>query len=183
MSQPKFALGTVVGLLMAAAVTLAPSAQASTSATFTLTGGALTITEPTGTANNLGSLTSTPLSTTTTGTLGPTTINDARGSLAGWTVSIAGTTFTTATTGAVAIAASAAVAYLTVPATLVSGTAVVTNTHVLPASGLALGAAAAFMTATTVGSNQITYNPSIQVTIPSGALSGTYTGTITQTVA
>lgn len=182
MRNSHLVLGTFAACGLVGLVTLAPSASAGTTGTFTLTGGSLSITEPTGTANNLGTPTTTPLGTTTSGSLGTTTIADARGSLAGWTVSMAGTTFTTTTTGATAIPAGNAVAYLTTPATLVSGVAVVTNTHLLPASGLSLGSASAFLAATATGSNNVTYNPSIQVTIPTTALAGAYTGTITQTV-
>ena len=183
MRHPKLVVGIFAAFTLATVGGLAPSASAGTTGTFTLTAGSLTITEPTGTANNLGTLTATPVSTTTSGSLGTTTITDDRASLAGWTLSMAGTSFTTTTTGATAIPAGNAVAYLTTPPTVVSGTTVVTNSHLLPASGLALGAAAAFMTATTTGSNQVTYNPSVQVTIPTTALAGAYTGTITQTVA
>jgi hypothetical protein len=183
MRNAKLITVALAGTAVAGMAALSPSAGAATTATFTLTGGALTISEPTGTANNLGTLASTPLGTTTSGSLGTTTISDARGSLAGWTLSMAGTSFTTTTSGATAIPASNAVAYLTVPPTLVSGVAVVTNTHVAAVTGLALGAAAPFMTAVTTGSNSVSYNPSVQVTIPTTALAGTYTGTVTQTVA
>ncbi len=161
---------------------LAPAANAGTSATFTVGAGTLTITEPSATAS-FGTPTASPLGTTATGSLGSTTITDGRGSLAGWTLSMASTDFTT-TAPVHTITASNAVAYLTAVPTVASGVAVVTNTHVLAASGLTLGnSAAAFMTATTTGSNTVTFTPTIQVTIPSTAIAGVYNGTVTQTVA
>lgn len=174
----------VAALSVAGVGALVPAAaNASTGVTFQVTNGGISVAEPT-TQANLGSVASTPLGTTTSGSLGSSTITDNRGSLAGWTLSMASSDFSDgATPTPHTIAAGKAVAWLPAPATLVSGVAVVTNTHIAPATGLTLAnAAAPFMTATTTGSNSVSYNPSVQVTIDSTAVAGTYTGTITQTV-
>lgn len=173
---------STAALALAGSVFAAVPASASTGVTFTVNAGALTITEPAGPAS-LGSVTSTPAGTTTSGSLGSTTINDARGSLAGWSLSVASTDFTTSAP-VHTIAAGQAVMYLPTPATVTAGVAVVTNTHVAAGTGLGLAnSAAAFMTAVTTGSNTVTYNPTIQVTLASTVVAGTYTGTVTQTVA
>ena len=177
-------LALAVAALSAAGIgALVPATAnaAGTGVTFTVSAGSLSVAEPTTTAN-LGSVTSSPLGTTTSGSLGTSTITDNRGSLAGWTLSMASTDFSDGASHT--IPAGQAVAWLPAPATLVNGVAVVTNTHAAAATGMALAnSPASFMTATTTGSNVVSYNPSIQVTLNSSVVSGTYTGTITQTVA
>ena len=173
---------STAALALAGSVFAATPAMAGTGVTFTISAGLLTISEPSAQAG-LGTVTATPLGTTTSGSLGTTTINDARGSLAGWTVSVSSTDFTTASP-VQTIPASNAVMYLPSLATVTQGVAVVTNTHVAAASGLTLGnSSSSFMTAATTGSNVVTYSPTVQVTLPSTAIAGTYTGTVTQTVA
>ncbi|HVB27012.1 MAG TPA: WxL domain-containing protein [Mycobacteriales bacterium] len=155
-------------------------ASASTAITFTVSAGTLSISEPASAA--LGSVTSSALGTTVSGALGTTTITDNRGSTAGWTLSFAASNFTDAASDS--IAASQAAAWLASPAVVTSGIAVVTNTHIAAATALTLGtSAAAFMTATTTGSNVVTYAPTVQVTIASDVVPGSYSGTTTQTVA
>jgi hypothetical protein len=176
-------LALAVAAVSAAGVgALVPTAAnaAGTGVTFTVSSGAISVAEPAGPAS-LGTVTSTPLGTTTSGSLGSSTITDNRGSLAGWTLNMASTDFSDGSGHT--IAAGKAVAWLPALATVDSGIAVVTNTHVTAATGLALGnAASAFMTATTTGSNVVSYNPSVQVTIDTTAVAATYTATITQTV-
>lgn len=168
-----------------AALALVPAAaNASTSVTFTVSSGTLSIAEPSAQAN-LGSATATALGTTVSGALGSTTVTDNRGSLAGWTVTMTGSDFSDgATPTPDTIAANQAVAWVSSVPTPTSGVAVVSTTYLTAATGLTLTTSGqTFMTATTTGSNVVSYNPNLQVTIPSTAVAGTYTGTITQTVA
>ena len=161
----------------------APAAHAEDTVTsFTLTGGALSITVP-ATATLTGGNTAITTSDIT-GQLGNTTVTDARGALvATWTASVTGTEFTTGAGGA----------NRTVPLTNISywsgagtGSGIVTpvpgqltalNAQALTTSRTAMAATVA------VGNNTISWNPTLVVTVPAGNVAGTYTGTITHSVA
>jgi hypothetical protein len=178
------ALGTVALCLTGLAATAAPASAADVTTTFAVAAGTLSVASAATTAN-LGTSTSSPLGTTVTGLLPKVTVTDSRGSLLGWTGSVASTAFT-ATVNATTqtIAASKAKAYIVVTngPTLVSGTAVPATTAIDPATGKVLGAAQSFVTATTAGSNAVDYTPTVQVTIDSTVVAATYSGTITHTV-
>jgi len=73
------AAASVAGL----AALVPTAANAGTVVNVTLNGGALSITEPSATATLSGSVAQ---GTTMTGALGSTAVTDARGSLAGWSV-------------------------------------------------------------------------------------------------
>jgi len=175
------AFGTAALALAGSAATAAPASADDVTSTFTVTAGTLSIASAASTVN-LGSSVAAPTGTTVTGTMPKVTVTDSRGSLAGWTGSIASTAFTA---GTETIAASKAKAYIT-PAngpTLVSGTAVPATTAIDAATGLVLsGTAQTLVTATTTGSNTVDYTPSVQVTIDSTVVAATYSGTITHTV-
>lgn len=171
-------------LVIAPAASAAALDSAGVTTTFTVTGGALSIASAATTAN-LGSSTSTVTGTTVTGALPKVTISDTRASLLGWTSKIASTDFSDGATPAHTVVASKAVAY--VPAgsgpTLESGSAVATTTALAAGTGVPLGTTAAtLVSATTVGSNQVSYTPTVQVTIDSTVLAATYSGTITHSV-
>ena len=174
-------LGTMTVAAAGLALTGAP-AQA-TSVTFSLTGGTLSVAQPSSTAALTGGALSGLAGTALTGSLGTTTVTDGRGGVTGWTSTIAQTTaFTDGTTVIPAANTKAWVASAIVP----GGVAVVTpGTYLTQASGLALTSSAqSFVTATAVvGNNSAAFNPSIAVTIPSNATAGDYTGVITQTVS
>lgn len=170
-------------LAVSAGLALLGSPAEATSVTFTLTGGSLSVAQPSSTATLTGGALSGLLGTALTGSLGSTTVTDARGGVTGWTSTIAqSTAFTDGTTTIPVGNTKAWVASAIVP----SGVAVVTSgTYVSEATGLVLsGTAQSFVTATAVvGNNSASFNPSIAVTIPSDATAGTYTGAITQTVS
>ena len=161
------------------------TAQASTGTSFTLAGGTLSIAEPA--SANLGSATLSAAGTTVTGHLGTTTITDNRGSVAGWTVAVATTNFTDgATPTPHTVAANKLKAFIATGdgPTVTSGVAVPTTPYPSAATALTLSTAPqTFLTATTTGSNVVTYNPTFSVTVDSTAIAGTYTGTVTQTVS
>ena len=148
--------------------------SADTTVTFTVSSGALTITAPAGPID-LG--TNGP-GTTIGGLLGTTTVTDDRALLdATWTASASSTDWTT----------GGGTSFETIPATDVGydpGT--VTTT---PTDGLATGTAitlanspALVVNLTAVGDNVATWDPAISVAIPSTAVTGIYTGTVTQSV-
>jgi hypothetical protein len=105
--------------------------------------------------------------------LGLTTVTDTRAASTGWTLSAATTDFTPVT-GAV-IPASAAKFYVSGTPTAVAGSPTFTTTTTADASG-------ALVTAAASGINTVEVSPVLQVTVPSGAATGTYTGTVTQSV-
>ena len=165
---------------------LAVPAPAGTPITFDLAAGTLSISQPSSTAS-FGSATANAAGTSVAGHLGTTTVNDNRASLAGWTVSISSTDFSDgATPTPHTIAATVAKAYI-LPAdgpTVTAGVVVPTTSYVSSGTALTLAnSGQVFVSATATGSNAVTYNPSITVTIPSTAIAGTYTAIVTQTVA
>lgn len=67
--------------------------------------------------------------------------------------------------------------------TVVSGTVVPATLYLAEETGLALSTTAQdfVTTSSVVGTNEVTYTPSLAVTIAGDVLAGTYTGTIIQT--
>jgi hypothetical protein len=176
------AVGTVA-LAVAGSVLAAAPANAQ-NVTFTLAGGALSVSEPSADAAltpaaGLAGLTG----TTASGSLGSTVVTDNRAGIAGWTSKITGTT--AFTNGNTTIPVTAAKAF--VPGVVsTTGTVLATaGTYLSAATGLALTSSAqTLVTATAVvGNNTATFNPSLSITIPGDATAGAYTGVVTQTVS
>ena len=155
---------------------------ATTTTTFTLSGGSLSISAPSSTVN-LG--TTGTGSSTVSAQLGTVTVTDSRGALAGsWTATAASTDFTTGGASANETVAKANVNYWSGAATASSGTAVFLPGQVLSANEVAIGSAqTAFSASAIVGNDSASWNPTIDVHLPAAAVTGTYTGTITHSVA
>jgi uncharacterized repeat protein (TIGR01451 family) len=137
--------------------------------------GVLSITAPDGA--DLG--TSAP-GGTASGTLGPVQVTDDRNGFAGWTATVSATDFTTGGGSAAETIPAADVRYLISGFTSTAGSATFTRT---PETVLS-NAAQAVVTATSVrGDNSAAWSPVIQVSVPSGAVAGIYTGTITHSVS
>jgi hypothetical protein len=153
---------------------LASGGDPSTTVTFTVNSGALTMSVPA--SANLGS--GSP-GTTITGLLGTVTVTDSRALLvATWIATASSTSFTTGGgTPSETIPASGA--------TYAPG--VITTTGVIVATGstIALSGTAQTVVSGTagVGDNTASWNPTIAVSVPSSAVTGTYTGTLTQSVS
>lgn len=173
------ALGAAITSLVAATVlaTTAPSSAAETATTFTLTGGALSVSVPE--SADLGS--EATGAGTVQGSLGPVTVTDDRGLLAAaWTASAFATDFVTGGGSPEETIPAARVTYLSGPATASS-----------PATGVFLGAGSVTLgtsllpvfTGTATGNNSATWNPTVTVLVPAQAVAGTYTGTITHSVS
>jgi hypothetical protein len=162
-------------------VGLASSAQAATSgstiATFSITGGALSITVPASTvALNTGTVNAG--AATAAGQLGPVTVTDTRGLLINsWTTSVSSTAFVTGTSTVNETVAVANIAYTSGPATAQSGLGLFVPTLV----PTALGADASYAGA--AGNSSTTWDPTLTFTLLSSQVAGTYTGTITHSVA
>jgi hypothetical protein len=168
------AFASVVGFGAAPAVA-APSNTVDTPITFSISAGGLTITAPTTTVN-LGSGVS---GGSVSGTIGPVQVIDARGLLvASWTATVSSTPYHTGGgTPAETIPNSAA--------TYTPGLPTATTGVPVPVPGLfgTLGAPRTAYTATAVGSNSVTWNPTLSIALPAAAVAGTYTGTVTHSVA
>jgi hypothetical protein len=108
------------------------------------------------------------------------TVTDGRGALAAtWTASAASTDFTTGAASASETIAKANVTYLAPLPTVASGTVVpvTAGPKVLDQSRTVVTAASI------IGNNQVTWSPTITITLPAQAVAGTYTGTITHSIA
>jgi hypothetical protein len=167
---------TAVGFLW---LGVAPPALAAgpgeSTATVTVTGGALSITVPTD-AGNLGTRANSVLGGTISGALGPVQVNDARSAAAGsgWVVSVISTAFTPPSGPAI-------------PASAVSYTAgtitkVGTATYTANDPGNLTGVVPAVTATGITGDNSATWNPTITVTVPGGTAPGVYSATITHSV-
>jgi hypothetical protein len=177
LSSPRLAR-IAAGLAVLSTFAVAPMAAqaAPTTATVTVTGGALSITVP-GSAGSLGSIANTVSGGVISGPLGQVQVNDARSAAAGsgWVASVISTAFTPSSGPTIG---AAAVGYVAGPITKV-GTATFTAND--PPD---LTAAVAAVTASGItGDNSATWNPTINVAVAGGKAAGTYSGTITHSVA
>ena len=170
-----------------------------TTATFTVNVGTLQITVPTGTPLAPVVLGAGDTATAIIGPLGDVTVTDNRGELAPvWTASVVSSDFVTGA-GVVGTAGPE-----NIPATDVSywcgpvvGTPTATSGTVFTpgqptgtddtagTSSHAIGTTqtAYSLTSGAIGDNQLTWDPTITVDVPTTAVAGTYLGTITHSVA
>jgi hypothetical protein len=153
--------------------------------TFTLTGGALNFSVQdaaalTGDATGASSV---------SGSLGSVSVDDARGSAAGWVVSAISTSFIADAPGSSTVVISGAAAATEVSYT--GGVATATSGNVTVAGGTVkvLDTAVTAPTAVSVmagtladGNNTASWIPSLTVGLPSNARAGDYTGTVTSSI-
>ena len=145
-----------------------------TTVTFAVTSGALTMTAPT--AADLGS--GAP-GTTITNEIGTTTVTDDRALLsASWVADASSTDFTTG-------AASTNETIPVTDATYAPGTITTTGGITATPHDVTLdGDPQAVVTGTAgVGNNTASWSPTVAVAVPVQAVTGTYTGTLTQSVS
>ncbi|HUR48905.1 MAG TPA: hypothetical protein VMY88_05140 [Acidimicrobiales bacterium] len=177
----KSLLASALGIAALAGLST-PAGAAATTATFTLTGGTgLAITAPASSALSGGT---TESSATTATQMGAVSVSDTRGALAGtWTATVSSSDFTTTGEGAPAIAKDN-VSYWSGAATASSGTATRLPGQLLAANKVTLDVSrTAFSASAVIGNNTAAWNPTVSVTVPAGSVAGTYTGTITHSVA
>ena len=171
------AVGLVTVGTAAIAVTPALAATAGgTTASFTLTGGALSITVPTGTVS-LGSSPEAVAAQVISGPLGQVQVTDARDPVAGsgWVATVISAAFTP---GAGPAIAASAVSYSAGAITKV-GTATYTANNPVD-----LTATVAVVTATGItGDNSATWNPTISIAVPGGTAANSYSALITHSVS
>ena len=167
-SWPRLAAG---GAVIAVALMAAPTAA----------GAALAITVP-GTAN-LGSV---PSSTATrSAQLVTVTVTDDRLLGVAWTATVSTTAFTTGSGTAPETIGQAFIAYWSGPVTSSSGAAVRTPGQLtsLLAQSLSTNRTAFSAVGVSLVVNSTSWNPTVVITIPAGAVAGSYTATITHSVA
>ena len=177
----RFVIVAGVGVAVAAA-SFAPAHAEDTDVTFELTGaGGLSISAPAtadlgSAATNAGTL---------SGSLGTVTVTDQRGALlATWTAAVSSTDFTTGGATAAETIAASDVSYWSGLATTTSGTVVAVPGQLTALLAQDLGTErTAFATTAAVGNNSVSWSPTVVVNIPAAAVAGTYTGTITHSVA
>lgn len=151
------------------------SAASGTTSTFTLAGGALSITQPA--SADLGSAATG--ATSLSGSLGPVSVTDTRGNLtATWTATVSSTAFTTGSASTYETVTAANIAYTAGLATSSTGLGTFTPGALLNLS--APGTAGGWVG---TGNNSVTWNPTIAFTLSPSQVAGTYTGTITHSVA
>ncbi|WP_326822131.1 ice-binding family protein [Streptosporangium sp. NBC_01756] len=144
--------------------------------TITRSAGPLSISAPE--TANLGSATAS--ADDISARLGGVTVTDARGNpSAAWIATVSSTDFTTGGATASETIAKGSVDYSPGAATSTTGDATFT-----PGTAGDLGSArVAFSASNGTGNNSATWNPMITVTLPVGVRAGTYTATITHSVA
>ena len=168
-------VAAVAALMVGTAMPASAAGPGQSSATITVTGGALSITVPTD-AGNLGTRANSVLGGTVSGPLGVVQVNDARSAAAGsgWVVSVISTAFTPPAGPAIA---ASAVGYVAGTITKVG-----TATYTANDPGNLTGVVPAVTATGITGDNSATWNPTITVTVPGGMAAGVYSATITHSV-
>ena len=176
------ALAAASLLLVALPGVASAATTGTTTTTFTLTGGSISITVPSTTVN-LGSVS--VAAGSITAQLGTVTVNDGRGLLNGsWTSTVSSSQFTTGGQTAPETISATSVPYWSGAATATSGVGALVGSQLTPGAAVAINAAqTAFTGGSLIGNNSASWDPTLIVTIPAAAVVGTYTGTVTHTVA
>lgn len=164
-----------VGVLAIGAAPAFAGTDSATPVTVLVTGGSLSISAPT-VSVPLGSVPGSTSAQIVSASLGSVAVTDGRAGIAGWVATVQAPAFSGA--GTISTTTAGSVTYTPGTAT-VTGVAVVT-----PTTEQQLEAVGPVQTATVVvGVNTATWNPTIAVTVPAGAVAGTYGTTITHSVS
>jgi hypothetical protein len=176
----RHAIVTVALVGTATLASPAPALAADTTATFAVAAGGLGVAVPA--TADLGSAAP---GDSTTAPLGVVTVTDERATLnAAWTATVTSTAFTTGGGAPAETIANSAVSYWSGPATATTGTGTPTAGQATSAGAVVLSAArTAFTWSAGNGNNSVAWNPTLIVAIPATAVAGTYSGTVTHSVA
>ncbi len=157
-----------------------PAHAASTDTTFSLTAGSLSVSVPSSFALGSASTGTATLS----GSLGTVAVTDDRGATLGtWSVSVSASDFTTGGATSNETIAKAQVDYWSGAATT-TGVAVFLPGQAAAINKQALSAArTAYSASAVVGNNTASWSPTVTLNIPAAAVAGSYTGTITHSLA
>ncbi|WP_416902138.1 hypothetical protein [Micromonospora echinospora] len=180
MRKPLLALIVLAGVVTAGAAPAAAAPTDTTVVTFTVGTANLEIFAPT--SVNLGStFADTPIQ----GTIGPVQVVDARAALtATWVATVSSTEFTTGSGSAAETIPPALIEYWSGPLVTSTGTGTFVPGQPTPADAVTLSVPrTAFSKTSGSGNNTATWNPTIRVNVPATAVAGTYTATVTHSVA
>jgi hypothetical protein len=161
-------------------ITDAAAQSAAKATSITITAGPLAITVPA-----TAVLPSASPGGTTSAQLGAITVTDNRGTpTASWTATVTATTFTTGGGTPAETIPLTRITYWAGPATATTGTGTFTSGQASAATAVNLTTPRTAFTLTS-GSplNSATWNPTLPVLLPAAAVAGTYTATITHSVA
>ncbi|WP_354645275.1 hypothetical protein [Kitasatospora camelliae] len=141
--------------------------------------GTLAISLPT--ATSLGSAAP---SGTISAALGQVTVSDGRGlATSTWSATVAATNFTTGAAAPAQTITTTNVSYWSGPATSTNGTVISSPGQSDASNKQPLNSARTAFSSNGNGNSSTSWNPTLVITIPAGATAGTYTGTITHSVA
>lgn len=170
----------VIALTAASGLAMAGAATADTTTTFTITTGGLAVSQPA-----TASIGSGAPGGTISGSLGSVTVTDTRAALLGsWTATAVATAFTTGTGTAAETIPAADVSYWSGLPTAVTGLGLFTPGQATVANKVVIDTAkTAFSRDASAGNNSAAWNPTIVVAVPTDAVAGDYTGTVTHSVA
>jgi hypothetical protein len=150
---------------------------AATTTTFVLAAGTLSISAPA--TSNLGNPSVTAGASSFSGQLGSVSVSDTRGNLvSAWTATVSTTSFTTGGATSNETVTGANISYASGTLTT-SGVGTFTGQ---PGATLGTSKTAASLAAG-VGNNSASWNPTLTFTLLSSQVAGTYTGTVTHSVA
>lgn len=172
--SPKRLLVASTITALAAGLGFAAPAGAATPTTFTVTGGALTISAPTASVS-LGTLGTSNTSSNVSGQLGVVTVSDLRGGTTTWVASVIATAFTPVPANTAIPAAD-----ITYSAGTVTQSANVVAAEVAAPD---LTGVSPVVNGASTGVSSASWNPTISVFIPANFAPGVYSGTITHSVA
>jgi hypothetical protein len=174
------ALAAATLLLGVGVASPADAAPGDTTTTFVVSGGALTISVPASAALGSGAP-----GGTISAQLGSVAVSDLRALLtAAWTASVVSTTFTTGGGTAAETVPLADISYWSGAATATSGSGTFTPGQLTAVNAQVLTSSrTSFALTLGVGNNSASWNPTIVVAVPAAAVGGTYTGTVTHSVA
>jgi len=153
-----------------------------TTTTFEVSAGPLTVDAPAAAAIGAGAP-----DTAVDGSLGPVTVTDERASADGsWVASVTATNFTTGAATAPETTLASEIDYWSGPVTASTGDGTFTPGQVAAANEVPLDTTTP-LTALThaggTGNNSATWSPTLSVNVPLDSQAGTYTGTVTHSVA
>ncbi|MEG3636168.1 WxL domain-containing protein [Micromonospora palythoicola] len=121
-----------------------------------------------------------------TGPMGRVEVTDVRGPVNPntWVATVSATIFTTGGGGAQRTISNASVFYWSGPAVQSTGGGTLVPGQLTQAQAVALNVTReAFRKTSGNGNNRVAWNPSLRIVVPTGIVAGTYTGTITHSVA